>query len=300
MYRMRDIGLAGVPFLVALAICFTELVPKARGSATQAAPASASVSSGLVTGTNTTGNGASAATSPLGELQWRDDYAKALEQARSSGRPLILDFTAPWCGWCHKMDDTTMRDAVVQSDLSDYVRVKVDYDRNQPLAQKFHIRGIPAYVILNQFGEFVALSTGYNQVNPFHDWVTTYRQQAFAQESNAAQIDRAVSALGDQMFDPDQITRGRVTERMLTIYMDQANEEGRKVAYEQFKRLVSETPVYAVQYLDDDRLAARILFGNLFAEKYGEAFQYDPWDSPDARKRVAEVWARKVGAVGGP
>lgn len=228
------------------------------------------------------------------ELHWREDYEKALAVAHEMRKPIILDFTAPWCGWCHKMDETTMRDAVVQSELSDYIKVKIDYDRNQPLAQKYKVRGLPSYVVLNQFGEFVSITTGYSQANQFHDWLVTYHEQAFAQESNAEQMKLAVEALGEQLLDSDAITRGRGIERMLTIYMDPANEAGRKVAVEQFKRLVDANPAYAVNYLDDDRLAARILFGNLFAGKFGEQFNYDPWDSAAARKAVVDLWVNKL------
>ena len=37
-------------------------------------------------------------------IRWRESYAKALEESRSTTRPLLIDFEADWCGWCKKLD----------------------------------------------------------------------------------------------------------------------------------------------------------------------------------------------------
>ena len=40
-------------------------------------------------------------------IRWRESYAKALEESRSTTRPLLIDFEADWCGWCKKLDRET-------------------------------------------------------------------------------------------------------------------------------------------------------------------------------------------------
>ena len=38
------------------------------------------------------------------------DFDEALKKARSQNKPLMVDFWAEWCGWCHRLDKTTYVD----------------------------------------------------------------------------------------------------------------------------------------------------------------------------------------------
>ena len=43
------------------------------------------------------------------EAKWNTNYAKALEQAKTENKPVLLDFTgSDWCGWCMKMKKETL------------------------------------------------------------------------------------------------------------------------------------------------------------------------------------------------
>lgn len=62
-------------------------------------------------------------------LAWRTDVEAALAEARTRGKPAILDATAQWCAACQELDRKTFRDFAVQAALSDFVRVRVDMTR---------------------------------------------------------------------------------------------------------------------------------------------------------------------------
>jgi putative thioredoxin len=68
-------------------------------------------------------------------------FAAAVEQ-RSATVPVVVDFWASWCGPCRTLGPM-LEDAVGRRG-GDVILAKVDVDREQELAQRFAVQGIPA------------------------------------------------------------------------------------------------------------------------------------------------------------
>jgi thioredoxin 1 len=81
----------------------------------------------------------------------------------NSDTPVLIDFFATWCGPCQTMMPVLDQ---LKSDLGDEVRIlKIDVDKNQALATKFAIRGVPAFMIFKN-GKQVWKGSG---VQPLHE-----------------------------------------------------------------------------------------------------------------------------------
>ena len=69
-----------------------------------------------------------------------------------SDTPTLVDFFATWCGPCKAMQPVLDQ---LKTDLGDSIRIlKIDVDKNQDVAEKFKVRGVPTFVFFKS-GEMV-------------------------------------------------------------------------------------------------------------------------------------------------
>lgn len=108
------------------------------------------------------------------EETWLTDYKKAQEEAKTSKKLLLLNFTgSDWCGWCIKLD----KEVFSKSEFKDYasknlVLLTIDFPRakqlpldvrkqNEGLASQYQVQGFPTIVVLNGDGQKVWEYPGY-------------------------------------------------------------------------------------------------------------------------------------------
>ncbi len=66
----------------------------------------------------------------------------------TSDKPILVDFFAEWCGPC-KMMAPILQD--VKQDLGEQVTIiKIDVDKNQQLAAKYNVRGVPTLMLFRK------------------------------------------------------------------------------------------------------------------------------------------------------
>jgi thioredoxin 1 len=80
------------------------------------------------------------------------------EELKASGKPIVLDFWATWCGPCVAIGPTV--EEVAQDYEGRVIVGKVNVDEQPELAEEFDIQTIPALYFLGRNGEEVSRSVG--------------------------------------------------------------------------------------------------------------------------------------------
>lgn len=106
-------------------------------------------------------------------IEWYD-FNAAQQLIVENPRPIFIEFTAKWCGWCKKMEKTTFIDDAVVKLLNDqFYPVKVDFDDTTPinfqgneytgkeLAKHFGISGLPTMIYISSDQNGNATIVGY-------------------------------------------------------------------------------------------------------------------------------------------
>lgn len=87
-----------------------------------------------------------------GQLEFVEGYSRGYAQASSQAKPMMLFFTAAWCGYCRQMAaDAFTHPQVVQ--LSDrFVCVLVDADQEPDVCRQFAVSGYPTIQFVSPRG----------------------------------------------------------------------------------------------------------------------------------------------------
>lgn len=90
-----------------------------------------------------------------GELVWfMDDFDAARAEAAASGKPLLIDMYADWCGPCVTLGEQYFTSEEMYPVLSNFVLLRLDVDNPAvaPYAQQYNVTAIPCVVIAEADG----------------------------------------------------------------------------------------------------------------------------------------------------
>lgn len=90
-----------------------------------------------------------------------------LHQMVSNGKPSIVDFTASWCGPCHRMKPIFY--SLADDFKDEYNFISIDIDENPELANKYQVQAVPTFVFLDADGNEGNRITGMISKEEFRD-----------------------------------------------------------------------------------------------------------------------------------
>jgi thioredoxin-related protein len=110
------------------------------------------------------------------------------ELVKQEPKPVFMDFTAEWCGWCKVMDKKTFSDAEIAEFInSNYYAVKVDFESKEKfnylgelytgkeLAKKYKITGLPTILFASPDFNKIKPVVGYQNVDQFMTKLKKYQ-----------------------------------------------------------------------------------------------------------------------------
>jgi len=94
------------------------------------------------------------------KIVWQPSFEKALVMAKKSGRPILVDFYAEWCGPCKMLDREVWPQASVVQESRNWIAVKVDGDKRADLLKRYGITGFPTIAFLKPDGNISKTQVG--------------------------------------------------------------------------------------------------------------------------------------------
>jgi thioredoxin-like negative regulator of GroEL len=151
-------------------------------------------------------------------LKWEKGFDEALKKAKASGKPVMIDFWAEWCGWCHRLDQTTYVDPRVVKLGQDFVVVKVDTEaggRQTEIAEHYDVEQLPTILFVSPQGRVVHRVTGFQGPGRFPSSMEKAREVAtrvigweLALQKDPKDA-RALMALGVHLFEQESYEESR-------------------------------------------------------------------------------------------
>jgi thioredoxin-like negative regulator of GroEL len=182
---------------------------------------------------------APAPAAPPVAIKWEKNFEEALKKARRAGKPIIVDFWADWCGWCHRLDRTTYADPWVARKAQDFVAAKVDTEgsrKERAFATKYQVTSLPTIVFLSPTGRQLGRVNGFQGPGQFPRTLEAALQIAHrvmgweeAIERNPEDA-RALFALGAHVYEQEYFEDARELLRQAVVHDAGEEPENRRQA----------------------------------------------------------------------
>ena len=188
-------------------------------------------------------------------IRWEHRYDDAVKKARAAKKPIMIDFWADWCTWCHRLDQTTYVDPVVVKLSEEFVALKLDTEgakKNQEIALRYNVATLPTITFVTPGGRQILTLKGFQGPGQFPRTMEAARE-----------VGSRVMAL-EQALDGNPRDPAALFGLGVHLFEQEVYEDSRELLYRAIA-LDGERPV-------KDRKQARMLIGIIqnYDRKYAE------------------------------
>lgn len=90
-------------------------------------------------------------------LEWNDE---TFRRAKTENKPVLLDISAVWCHWCHRLDkDTYSVPDIAEYIGSHFIPIRVDTDKRPDINRRYNMGGWPTTAFLTPDGRVIGGGT---------------------------------------------------------------------------------------------------------------------------------------------
>ncbi len=93
-------------------------------------------------------------------IVWLDWSDTAFQRAANENKPILLDISAVWCHWCHRLDQDTYSVADIAEYIgSNFIPIRVDTDKRPDINRRYNMGGWPTTAFLTPEGRVIGGGT---------------------------------------------------------------------------------------------------------------------------------------------
>jgi thiol-disulfide isomerase/thioredoxin len=220
---------------------------------------------------------------------WKTDYTNSLGESKSQQRPLLIYFTASWCGPCRTMARTTFTNQLVVQALRSFIPLALDIDDHSDLAEHYGIHAVPTFQIFTPAGQQAAATTGYLDADPFIAWLTNGAAAVKATLERQRLIEQKLAAAQGLLRDAVPESQRQAASELFDLCAEQ-NGLADETVKSCLNDLARNNPALLLAGLNHPRLVVRIGVANLLRARLGDSFDIDPWSDAGSRQQAVAQW----------
>jgi thioredoxin-like negative regulator of GroEL len=125
-------------------------------------------------------------------VKWQSDLRTAHKLAVQQNKPIMIVFGAEWCGFCKKLEKTTLSNPQLAKYInSTFLSVHIDVDEEEKVAQILNVKSLPCTIILSPSADLLGRFEGFMQPAPMYQKLASAQklhteiQQASSQSNTA-------------------------------------------------------------------------------------------------------------------
>lgn len=93
-------------------------------------------------------------------IKWVDWDDEAFRRAKEENKPILLDISAVWCHWCHRLDsDTYSVPDIAEYIDAHFIPIRVDTDKRPDINRRYNMGGWPTTAFLTHEGRVIGGGT---------------------------------------------------------------------------------------------------------------------------------------------